>query len=83
MRSVAEVPSTSISAVGKERKPEGKQITFRVPEGMYSRLEKAAEGIGLDISSTLRLLLKRHLYELEDEAKAIREKEGEDANDTN
>lgn len=63
-------------AVGKDRKKaEDKQIAFRLSGELYGRLQAAADGLELDVSSLLRTMIREHLPAYEDRAEAIRQKE--------
>lgn len=44
---------------------EGKSIAFRAPAGLSRRLERVAEGLGLDISNLVRMVLHEKLHEYE------------------
>jgi predicted DNA-binding protein len=62
--------------VGNERKKtEDKQITFRLAADLHSRLEAAAEGLSIDISPLLRMMIRKHLPEYERLAAENRERE--------
>lgn len=55
--------------VGKER---DKQVTFRLSAELHARVEAAADGLELDVSSLLRLLIRENLPAYEERAEAIR-----------
>jgi predicted transcriptional regulator len=57
------------------KKSDDKQITFRLSGDLHARLNATADGMELDISSLLRLMIRKHLPEFEREAKKIREQE--------
>lgn len=64
--------------VAKERKKsDDRQITFRISLDLHSRLEAAAGGLELDISSLLRKMIRKHLPDYEEEAEAIRRRESQ------
>lgn len=64
------------ASVGKDRKKsEDKQVTFRLSGELHARLEAAAGGMELDISSLLRLLIRENLPTYERRAKDIEERE--------
>jgi predicted HicB family RNase H-like nuclease len=60
------------------KKLEDKQITFRISGGLHRRLESAAEGLSLDISSLLRLMIRQNLPTYESQAEEVRRREGQD-----
>jgi hypothetical protein len=51
--------------VAKKKKPGpgsgGRQVAFRAPDDLYADLERAAHGLGLDVSNLIRMILRRHV----------------------
>lgn len=65
-------------AVAKGREPkkaEDKQVSFRIPPALYGRVEAAAEGLQLDVSSLLRMMIRQNLPTYEQQADAVRRRE--------
>ena len=59
------------SPVAKDR---DKQVTFRLSAELHARVEEAAAGLELDVSSLLRLLIRENLPAYEERAEEIRRK---------
>lgn len=62
------------------KKQDDMQVTFRLAADLHARVKAAAEGMSLDISSLLRLLIRENLPVYEERAEEIRrreQKEGE------
>lgn len=59
-------------ASSKGRQPVGKQINFRAPPDLQSRLEDTAETLGLDVSALVRLVLTESLHPYESRAAEVR-----------
>lgn len=55
-----------------------KQIAVRVPKSLNGRLEDTADGLGLDVSSLVRMLLTAHLPHYERWVERIRRGEPPD-----
>jgi predicted DNA-binding protein len=51
------------------------QVTFRLPPDLLARLEEAASGLSLEVSSLLRTMIREHLPDYEDKADQIRKRE--------
>lgn len=41
----------------------GKQIAFRASDDLFEMLERAANGLGLDLSNLVRMVLREHIHE--------------------
>lgn len=57
----------------------GKQVNFRAPDDLAVRLEDVAEGLGLDLSNLVRMVLYENLAAYEEraaQARANRERKG-------
>jgi hypothetical protein len=61
--------------MGKKKADGGlpKQVNFRVSDSFYSRIEAAAEALGLDVANLLRMIVKENLATYEQRAEAIRQ----------
>lgn len=69
-----------------ERKPRGgkkpvgsRQVAFRVPDALWTRLEGVADRLGLDVSNFLRMMLIEQIGVYERRAERV--ERGEDVND--
>jgi predicted DNA-binding protein len=64
------------AAVGKDRKKgEDKQVTFRLSAELHARVEAAARRLELDVSSLLRVMIRKQLPHIEREAEELRQLE--------
>jgi hypothetical protein len=60
------------------KEPEDKQITFRISGRLHARLDAAADGLSLDISSLLRMLIRQNLPTYEKQAEDVRRRESKE-----
>lgn len=65
------------------KKTEDKQVTFRLASDLHARLSETADGMSLDISSLLRLMIREHLPGYEVRARDIAEREQQSSRDGN
>lgn len=40
---------------------DAKQVAFRAPADLYAQLEDVSNGLGLDISNLVRMILRQHI----------------------
>ncbi len=49
----------------------GRQVAFRAPDDLYAELERAANGLGLDISNLVRMVLRENIMTYVRRAEAV------------
>ena len=65
----------------EESSKDGKSIAFRAPQDLVERLEHVADGLGLDVSNLVRMVLKENLTPYEDRVRQMQERQGKRSKD--
>ncbi len=71
----ATVDAGVVRVAREKKKPDDKQVTFRLSSELHARLEAAADGLELDLSSLLRTMIREQLTTYENRADEIRARE--------
>ena len=59
-------------AKDKGERSDGRSVTFRAPQDLAERLDSVADGLGLDVSNLVRMILNKHLYVYEEQVADIK-----------
>lgn len=64
------LPSEAVHAMARKQpnragpgSGDARQVAFRAPTDLYRQLEFVSEGLGLDISNLVRMILRKHIIQ--------------------
>ena len=65
----------SMAKKTSDRPSDGRQINFRAGPDLFRRLDAVADGLGLDVSNLVRMILHENLHRYESRLDEIRQQQ--------